>query len=98
MDLRYIRNPDVVYRPEGLDGAILFDPDSARVQVLNLTGAYVWELLDGAQSLDAICAALAERFDGVPPDGATLRAEVESFVRLLSQLGFAAPVEEAGSA
>jgi hypothetical protein len=94
MDLHYVRNPDVVYRPEGLDGAILFDPDTARVQVLNLTGAYVWEQLDGERSLEAICAALAERFEGVP-DGAALQAEVESFVRLLLQLGFAGPLSAA---
>lgn len=95
MELRYQRNPDIVYRPEGLDGAILFEPDSARVQVLNLTGAYVWERLDGEAPLGAICAGLAQQFEGAPPDPARLFDEVHAFVGLLVRIGFAAPVAEA---
>jgi hypothetical protein len=94
MEPRYQRNPDIVYRPEGLDGAILFEPDSAQVQVLNLTGAYVWEQLDGEQPLPAICAGLARQFDGAPPDPARLYDEVHAFVALLVRLGFAAPVAQ----
>ena len=95
MEPRFQRNPDIVYRPEGLDGAILFEPDSARVQVLNLTGAYVWEQLDGERALPAICAALAEQFDGAPADAARLHDEVRAFVELLVAIGFAAPVADA---
>lgn len=95
MEPRYQRNPDIVYRPEGLDGAILFEPDSARVQVLNLTGAFIWEQLDGDRPLDAICDALAQQFDGAPADAARLGDEVRAFVELLVRIGFAARVEAA---
>jgi hypothetical protein len=86
----YQANPDIVYRPEGRDGAILFDPDSSAVQVLNLTGAFVWERLDGTRPLTAIARELAAAFEDVPGDDAALVAELETFVRALVQLGFAA--------
>lgn len=90
--MRYQANPDVVYRPEGLDGAILFDPDTARVQAVNLTGAFIWERLDGDRSLEAICGELSAQFDE-PPAPAELRADVERFVGGLLAIGFAARIE-----
>jgi hypothetical protein len=92
----YQANPDIVYRPEGRDGAILFDPDSSAVQVLNLTGAFIWERLDGTRTLESIGSELREAFDDTPGDGAALAAELEAFVRVLMQLGFAAPATPVG--
>ncbi len=88
----YMRNPDVVYRPEGQDGALLFDPDTARVQVVNLTGAFIWERLDGEHSLSAICEDLAQAFDGAPGDTERLVTDAEAFVGTLVRLGFAGEV------
>jgi hypothetical protein len=90
---RFQHHRDVVYRPEGLEGAILFDPDRSRVQVVNLTGAFIWERLDGEASLDSLCEALRAQFDEAPPMEA-LRAEIEGFVRMLVSEGLAAQVVE----
>lgn len=92
MTVLYQRNPDVVYRPEGKDGALLFDPDSARVQVVNLTGAFIWERLDGSRPLSEICENLVQSFDEVPPEGDQRLAEAEAFVHVLVALGFAGEV------
>jgi hypothetical protein len=93
----YQANPEIVYRPEGRDGAILFDPDSSAVQVLNLTGAFIWERLDGTRTLESIGDELATAFDEVPGDATVVAAEVEAFVRALVQLGFAAPATPVGA-
>jgi hypothetical protein len=93
----YQANPEIVYRPEGLDGALLFDPDTGRVEVVNLTGAFVWEQLDGTRDLAAVCQALRQAFDELPEDAALL-ADVEGFIGLLLRLGFAAEVDTPGQA
>jgi hypothetical protein len=94
----YQANPEIVYRPEGRDGAILFDPDTSAVQVLNLTGAFIWERLDGTRTLETIGGELAAAFDDVPADATALAAELEAFVRTLVSLGFAAPATPVGAA
>lgn len=93
MSALYRRKPEIVYRPEGQDGALLFDPDTAQVQVVNLTGAFIWERLDGERTLGAICAELPEAFDEVPADPERRLAEAEAYVRMLVRLGFAGEVQ-----
>jgi len=88
----YRRNPEIVYRPEGRDGALLFDPDSARVQVVNLTGAFIWERLDGTRPLTGICDELAGCFEDAPSDAGRRLAEAEAFVGVLVKIGFAGVV------
>jgi hypothetical protein len=82
-------NPEVVYRPEGRDGAILFDPDTSQVQVINTTGALIWEHLDGAHTVDQLCEMLRQRCADVPADGQELRQQVERFVHSLVRVGLA---------
>ena len=89
----YRRNPDVVYRPEGRDGALLFDPDSAQVQVVNLTGAFIWERLDGTRPLTGICDELAGCFEDAPSDAGQRLAEAQAFVGVLVKIGFAGVVQ-----
>lgn len=73
--MRYQARQAIVYRPEGDDGAILFDPDTGRAQVVNAAGSFVWERLDGAGSLNESCAEIAEGFAGIPADHTALAAD-----------------------
>lgn len=59
-------NPFVVLREEFDDWAILFNPDTGRGFGLSPTGVYVWKLLDGNHTVDALLEELREHTEGVP--------------------------------
>lgn len=58
----------LVLRIEADDYALLFDPDSGRVQVLNETAVDIWQRLDGRKSLADILSELRRDYDGVDAD------------------------------
>ncbi|HRY61254.1 MAG TPA: PqqD family peptide modification chaperone [Candidatus Fermentibacter sp.] len=82
---RLQRNPDVVLREEDEDGALLFNPDTSEVRVLNATGLFVWRMCDGV-SEDDLVSALSAAFDSVPPG--RVREDVDRFVCDLLASGF----------
>lgn len=85
---RYIRNPDVILREEDADGALLFNPDTNAIKVINDTGLAVWRRCDGRHTLADLVAALDEEFEAVPLD--TAPGEVQEFLDILSAGGFLA--------
>ncbi len=42
MSIHYLCNPDVVLREEDKSGALLFNPDTNQVKVINNTGLFIW--------------------------------------------------------
>jgi hypothetical protein len=71
------------------EDALVVDPRTREVHLLNETGARIWELLETASSVDELCAALADEYEGVPAE--TLRHEVETFVTDLGGKGLLLP-------
>jgi PqqD family protein of HPr-rel-A system len=65
--------------------AIVVDPRSREVHLLNETAARIWELLATASSIDDLVATLADEYEGASMDA--LRAEVEAFVGELGGKG-----------
>ena len=78
---RYIVNPDVNLREEDEDGALLYNPDSDRVQLLNSTGLYIWKFCKQERMVSEIITALQADFDDAPVDAIT--TDVEEFVTLM---------------
>jgi hypothetical protein len=70
-----IRNPDVVLREEDADGALLFNPETNQIRVLNTTGLFIWNLLDGSRDIAAIVNSIKDSFEDVPEN------EVEEHTR-----------------
>jgi PqqD family protein of HPr-rel-A system len=68
--------------------AIVVDPRTREVHLLNETGARIWELLATAASIDELVATLADEYEGASPEA--LRAEVEAFVEELGGKGLLA--------
>ncbi len=58
----YLGNPEIVMEKEE-DGALLFNPENGEVKILNLTGAFVFEHLDGKTSIEEICKKMGEEFE-----------------------------------
>ena len=89
---RYIQNPDVVLKEEDTDGALVFNPDTDQIRVLNPTGFFIWQLCDGSRDLDGIVFAVNNHFEGVPEDQAA--EQVEAFVSEMVEAGFIGTLED----
>jgi SynChlorMet cassette protein ScmD len=85
-----VANPVVVLREEFDDWAVLYNPDTAEAVGINPVGVAVWKLLDGRRTVDAIVAAVRERFADVP---AGAPAEIAAFLERLAAGGFVGSVE-----
>jgi hypothetical protein len=88
----YQINPDVGLREEDEAGALLFNPDTNQVKVINATGLFIWKLCDGTKNLDEIAASLQEAFEDAPTDQIT--ADVIEFIEEMVQTGFIGTIEE----
>ncbi len=84
LETRLSVNPALVLRVESDECALLFDPDSGRVHLLNPSAVAVWQRLDGRLTLGEIVAALGEEFDGM---GAECGEQVVALARDLAELG-----------
>ena len=84
LDCCPVINPCMVLREESDDCALLFDPDSGRVHLLNPTGVAVWKRLDGRRTLHEVSVSLADDFEGMGPDA---EVQVLELVRALADLG-----------
>ena len=62
MQERLVANPEIVFRQEG-EEALLFNPDTGGVMLLNETGAFVFKLLDGSHTLPQIVDLLAQEYE-----------------------------------
>lgn len=60
-------NPALVLREED-DCALLYDPDTGDVRVLNPTATAVCKLLDGRRTVAGIMEMLKESFEGMAAD------------------------------
>lgn len=82
----YLQNPDVNVADEDQDGALLFNPDTDQVQLINDTGLFIWKLCAQGHTTDQIVAAIKAEFDGVPDD--QVKADVRAFVEPMLKAGF----------
>lgn len=89
---RLLINPEVVLREEDADGALLFNPDTNRIRVLNSTGVYVWHLCDGTRDLSTIVQAVKDGFEGAPED--EVEQHVRQFVEEMVGTGFVGTLVE----
>jgi hypothetical protein len=89
---RFMRNPDVVIHEEDPDGALVYNPDTDQIRVLNRTGFFVWQLCDGSHDIKSITSRIQESFDRVPED--QVSEQVAVFVNEMTSAGFIGTVED----
>jgi len=93
MNIQYLCNPDVVLREEDESGALLFNPDTNQVKVLNATGLFIWKQFQSENCPNTALKAIAEAFEDVPE--AQVTGDVEAFLNELLETGFIGEVESA---
>lgn len=64
------------------DGTVIVSPNDGQLSVVNEVGAFIWELIDGHNSVDFIVAEVVDHFD-VSLDQA--RSDVLSFIQALAE-------------
>ena len=71
MSDKFKNNPNIVFREEFDDWAVLFDPDTGKTCCLSPTGVFIWKQLDGTRSKDDILKALSTVCEeGLPEEAA----------------------------
>lgn len=75
----------IVYREES-EGALLFDPDTGAVKILNDTGKFIWANLDGKTNRDSLVAKIKEVFD--ISDTKKIKEDLDKFLSDLKKLKF----------
>jgi hypothetical protein len=95
-DTTYLmRNPDVVLREEDPDeGALLFNPDTNQVKVINTTGLFIWQQCGVACTRKQIISEVQKGFDEVPMEQVT--QDVSEFLDGMLAFGFIGTVETKG--
>ena len=81
-----VRNPDVILREEDPDGALLFNPDTNQIRVINATGLFIWKHCDGKKDVPDIIGELKKAFADVPEK--EVEIEVKEFVDDMRANGF----------
>jgi len=75
---RYAVNPAVSLREE-LDGALLYNPDTDDILLINGTGRLIWDAITRPQTTAEIAAYLEANTDGA----VNVHADVEAFIESL---------------
>ena len=88
----FLRNPDVVLREEDPEeGALLFNPDTNQVKVINTTGLFIWQQCGVARTLDQIVVEVQKEFTDVPTE--QVRQDVKEFMDDMLSSGFIGTIE-----
>jgi hypothetical protein len=91
MNIHYLCNPDVVLREEDESGALLFNPDTNQVKVINNTGLFIWNQFGSENNAETVAKALIEAFEDAPED--QVAQDVDEFITELLNTGFIGKVE-----
>jgi hypothetical protein len=90
-DVKYVTNPDIIIREEDHDGALLFNPDTNDVKVINSTGSFIWRICQEERMLSDIIDAVKDNFEQVPSE--KIEIEVKDFIEALVETEFIGTIE-----
>lgn len=93
--VKLLCNPDVVLREEDPDeGALLFNPDTNQVKVINITGLFIWKQCGMARTPEEIVTEIQKSFDEVPLE--QVAEDVQEFFESMLASGFIGTLEKTG--
>ena len=68
---------NIIFRQEE-EEALLFNPDTGMIKVLNPTGVFTWKLCDGKHTRDDIISEILGNFEGEPRE--KIEQDVDKFL------------------
>jgi len=81
----FIRRPEVDSNPLADQTVLLFQKDTSLAVPVNQSGAAIWEMCDGAHTIDQIVDRVADTYD---QERSRIEQDVRTFLDELMQLGF----------
>lgn len=94
MGERWMQLPEIVFRDDFQDDALLFDPETDKAYRLNRTGVLVWQALESGATVEEVIERVRAKTSEHP---STLDADVRAFFMLLQDkalIGRIAGMEE----
>lgn len=91
-EAKYLADPDVSFRPEDDDGAILYNAETDVLDVINPTAAEIWKLLAAPRTQAEIVAHLLAVCEGA--DREQVERDVRDFLESMRSKGFIGVVAE----
>lgn len=85
-DKTYLINRDISCRIEEPDGALLFNPATDAVKVINPVGLEIWQALEYPRTMGEVVECLLNLFDDVPIE--QISNDVQEFIESLVKDGF----------
>ena len=85
-NIRFIQNENISLREEDEDGALLFEPDTGKIVVLNLTGVELWKRLKEPNDIKSLKSYIIENFSET--DNHDVEKEINEFITQLKELEF----------
>ena len=67
---KYQANPVISFKDEGDEGAVLYNPDSDKVVIINAVGVAIWQFIAQPRTADEIVEMLVKSFSAVEADKA----------------------------
>ncbi|MGD8389068.1 MAG: PqqD family peptide modification chaperone [Desulfobacteraceae bacterium] len=84
---KYTINPDVIIKEVDEDGALIYNPDTDQVKVLNPTGLFIIHQCDGSHTETTILSRMAESFEQTPEKD-KLQTDLSRFLDDMMEAGF----------
>lgn len=91
-ETKYLVNPEVSFRPEDDDGAILYNADTDSLEVINPTAAEIWSFLAAPRTQAEVVLHLCSVCDGAKPED--VEKDVEEYLAAMIKKGFIGMVEK----
>ncbi|MCB2198631.1 PqqD family peptide modification chaperone [bacterium] len=79
---QWMQLPDIVFRDDFQDDALLFDPETDKAFRLNRTGVLVWNALEQGATVEEVIERVRAKTSDHP---ASLEEDVRAFFRLLQE-------------
>ena len=86
INTRFIQNENISLREEDEDGALLFEPDTGKIVVLNVTGVELWKRLKEPNDIKSLKSYIIENFSET--DNHDVEKEINEFITQLKELEF----------
>ena len=83
-EARFVCNPDVIFREDFDDNAILFDSSTDKAFAINAMGALVWKALASKRTLKDITEIVRRDYENIPDN---LEEDIKKFINQLIERG-----------
>ena len=87
---RLVQAPEIVFRDDFKDSAVLYNPENDKAYSVNQIGAIIWNALETPRNVEEVIQTVR---DATTAHTDQLPSEVRGFLQMLQEAGLALPAE-----